>query len=162
MFTPGSASTPSKAGFSPETDFQHDTLTNDGFWPDVNLADFQQNRSIPVDIPADLIKGALLAAVNEVNDALKVVRNRHQAQGVLSAKDVKGPAFGDINALCAQYQKAVFARAKADLMGEFTSLSHKGQFPNQEGRETRDTLLAEASVVMRNIKGRKRVGVHLL
>lgn len=162
MFTPGSASTPDKAGFSPETDFQHDILTNDGFWPDVNLADFQRNRSIPVDIPADLIRGALLAAVNEVNGALKEVRARHQAQGAVSAKDVKGPSFGSTNALIAQYQKAVFARAKADLMGEFISVSHKGQFPNQEGRDTRDTLLAEASVVMRNIKGRRRVGVHLI
>lgn len=162
MFRPGSASTPINVGFSPETDFQRDTLTNDGFWPDLNLADFQKSRTIPVDIPSALIRNALLSAVVEVNAALTDAQAAHQSSGFSQAVDVPGPRFADKNALCAQYEKAVFARAKADLMGEFVALGHKGEFSNQDGNETRETLLAEAAFVLRSLQGAPRVGVLIV
>ncbi|EFB7123980.1 head completion/stabilization protein, partial [Escherichia coli] len=89
-------------------------LKNDGFWPDLVMADFRRSRTIPLDIPASLAEQALLSAVFEVNTALTGVKSRYVVQGIAQAADVEGPQLNGESALCAQYKKAVFARAKAD------------------------------------------------
>lgn len=98
-------------------DYQDEPLTNNGFWPDLNLKDFQAQRSLPADIDADTISQALLAAVAEVNAELENVEASWKAKGHMLAADVPGVKMGGLNSLCAQYMKAVFARAKADLLG---------------------------------------------
>ena len=64
-----------------------------------------------------------------------------------------------LNGLCAQYTKAVFARGKADLLGEFATIGRRDSHPGQESAETRAGLLTEASVVIRRMKGLKRATV---
>ncbi|EPU3107077.1 head completion/stabilization protein, partial [Salmonella enterica subsp. enterica serovar Schwarzengrund] len=39
-------------------DYQDEPLANNGFWPDLNLKDFQVQRSLPPDIDADTISQA--------------------------------------------------------------------------------------------------------
>ncbi|HIB7077678.1 TPA: head completion/stabilization protein, partial [Escherichia coli] len=56
----------------------------------------------------------------------------------------------------------VYARAKADLMGEFATIGRRETYPGQESEDTRATLLAEASLVMRNMLGHRRAGVHII
>lgn len=140
-------------------DYQDVPLTNNGFWPDLNLKDFQAQRSLPPDIEADTIAQALIAAVTEVNAELASVEAKHKGQGHAAAADVPGVEMAGINGLCAQYIKAVFARAKADLLGEFATVGRRETHPGQESAETRAGLLAEASVVIRRMKGLKRVTV---
>ncbi|EGR8449671.1 TPA: head completion/stabilization protein, partial [Escherichia coli] len=78
------------------------------------------------------------------------------------AADVPGARMGDETQLVAQYKKAVYARAKADLMGEFATIGRRETYPGQESEDTRATLLAEASLVMRNMLGHRRAGVHII
>jgi hypothetical protein len=143
-------------------DYQDEVLANNGFWPDLNLMDFQAQRSLPADIDADTITQSLLATVMEVNAELQSVESRWKAQGYESASDVPGVTMGDVNGLCAQYIKAVFARAKADLMGEFAAIGRRETHPGQESTETRAGLLTESSVVIRRMKGLKRVTVKMV
>lgn len=140
-------------------DYQDAPLENEGFWPDLNLKDFQAQRAIPADIDADTVAQAVLAAVAEVNAELEKVEARWKAKGVMSAADAPGARMGTLNSLCAQYIKAVFARAKADLMGEFATVGRRDSHPGQESTETRAGLLTEASVVIRRMKGLKRATV---
>ncbi|VEA74641.1 putative phage gene [Salmonella enterica subsp. arizonae] len=114
-----------KPGYSKDqdTDAATGVLKNDGFWPDLVLADFRRSRTIPLDIPASLAEQALLSAVFEVNAALAGVKTRYTMQGISQAADVEGPQLNGKSALCAQYEKSVFARAKADLLGEFTAVN---------------------------------------
>lgn len=141
-------------------DYQDVALTNDGFWPDLNLADFQAQRALPPDMDASTIASALLAAVMEVNADLSPVAIKHQAAGHLQAADVPGPVMDSVNGLCAQYTKAVFARAKADLLGEMATIGRRESHPGQESEETRAGLLAESSVTIRHMKGLKRATVR--
>ncbi|HED3853632.1 TPA: head completion/stabilization protein [Enterobacter soli] len=141
-------------------DYQNAALTNNGFWPDLNLADFQAQRAIPPDMDANTVSGALLAAVMEVNADLGKVEAKHRAAGHETAEAVPGPKIEGKNGLCAQYTKAVFARAKADLLGEFATIGRRETHPGQESTETRDGLLAESSVTIRHMKGLKRVSVR--
>jgi len=140
-------------------DYQDEPLTNDGFWPDMNLADFQKQRSIPADIDAGTVAEALLTATAEVNGLLIGVQEKHRASGHSTAAAVPGVMMSGRNQLTAQYKKAVFARAKADLLGEFASVGRRESHPGQESDETRNGLLAESSVVIRLIKGLKRATV---
>lgn len=141
-------------------EYQDSELTNNGFWPDLNLRDFQSQRALPPDMDASITAQALLAAVAEVNADLEKVEARHRAGGFETAAAVPGPVMNGQNGLCAQYMKAVFARAKADLLGEFATIGRRESHPGQESEETRNGLLAESSVTIRHMKGLKRATVR--
>lgn len=149
-------------GFSGKPIDYHDTPINNGdpFWPELNLKEFQQSRTIPPDLPADIAGCAVLAAIAEINGDLAIVVSRYQAQGYHRASDVPGASMGTENQLTAQYKKAVYARAKADLLGEFQTIGRRSSHPGQESTDSRETLLAEAATVLRNLHGFRRAGVY--
>lgn len=143
-----------------DSGYKKELITNDGFWPDVDLYDFQKSRSLPTDIDADFLADALIATMTEINGELQSVKTKHQANGFATAQDVPGVSRKEQSALCAQYRKAVFARAKADLLGEYSSIVSRAPNPQQESPELRSRLLAESSLVIRNMKGLKRATVR--
>lgn len=56
----------------------------------------------------------------------------------------------------------MFARAKADLLGEYATLFSGAPHAGQENPNTRSRLQAEAATVLRNMKGVRRATVRLL
>ncbi|AVY99403.1 head completion protein [Lelliottia sp. WB101] len=149
--------------FRPGNDgYQQATLTNDGFWPDLELEDFQRARSIPPDISHHTVSQAMLTAVGEINESLEAFAASKQRAGYQTAAAVPGPSMKGESVLLARYKKAVYARAKADLMGEFAAISRREENTNQDAPQTKASLLAEAAVALRGIKGLGRVGVHLI
>ncbi|WP_410742720.1 head completion/stabilization protein [Citrobacter koseri] len=143
-------------------DFDDAILTNDGFWPDLSVKDFQSQRTIPADIDAATIRQALLTAAGEINDDLVKVAAKYQGDGHTSAGAVPWVEIDGENLLCARYRKAVYARAKADLMGEFASIGRRESHPGQESDETRSSLIAESTLTVRRIKGLKRITVAMI
>ncbi|EPL4151281.1 MULTISPECIES: head completion/stabilization protein [Klebsiella pneumoniae complex] len=143
-------------------DFDDARLTNDGFWPDLSVKDFQSQRTIPADIDAATIRQALLTAAGEINDDLVNVADRYQDEGYASAGEVPGIEIDGENLLCARYCKAVYARAKADLMGEFATIGRRESHPGQESDETRSSLIAESTLAVRRIKGLRRITVAMI
>lgn len=142
--------------------YQAATLQNTEFWPDLELEDFQRQRSIPPDINHETVAGALLTAVSEINASLLAFVSKQQRAGYATAAAVPGAKIEGVNELTALYIRAVHARAKADLMGEFAAISRQKENTNQDAPQTKASLLAEAAVAIRLIKGLKRVGVHLI
>lgn len=152
-------------GFSGKSlDYQDVTIANTAvpFWPDLNLGEFQKQRAIPPHMDGATAVQALLAAVGEVNKSLAGYVEQQQAKGYDAALDVPGATVDGENQLTAQYKKAVYARTKADLLGEFASIGRRETHPGQESNETRESLIAESTLVIRNIKGKSRVGVSLI
>ncbi|BBG59476.1 head completion/stabilization protein [Providencia rustigianii] len=145
-----------------DLNYQSVEITNDSFWPDINLEDFQKQRKIPIDLDSELLTDALLASIAEINLSLESLKSRYISKGYGAANDVPGAKANGQNALCAQYKKALYARAKADLIGEFNSVSSRAPNPKQENPETKNSLLAEAAFVIRNMKGLKRVTVAMI
>lgn len=144
-------------------DYQDQPITNGvAFWPDLNLAEFQQLRKIPADLPAKTAGIAVLTAIAEVNHTCKDVVTYWTAKRHAQAADVPGAKMDDENQLTAQYKTAVYARAKADLMGELATIGRRDSHPGQESNESRTSLLAEAAIVIRNMLQLPRVGVHLI
>lgn len=143
--------------------YQTEAITNGvAFWPDLNLGEFQKSRTLPADLPPDTAALAVLAAIGEVNDTLADVVSHWAGKGYDQAIDVPGAKMGTENQLTAQYKKAVYARAKADLLGEFATIGRRESHPGQESTDSRTNLLAEAAYVMRNMLKLPRVGVHLI
>jgi len=146
-----------------ETDYQKKTIINDGFWPDLELSDFQKQRSLPPDIDAGTQLQALLVATTEVNRQLQSVADRHMASGLKKAADVPGVHCQDgDNALVAQYRVAVYSCAKAELLSEFSALGRRTALPGAESSETRYGLLTESAQAVRSILGLGRATVSLL
>lgn len=143
-------------------DYDDASVLNDGFWPDLSVGDFQSQRTIPADIDAGTVRQALLTAAGEINDDLASVAEKYRAQGYDTAASVPGLSVDGETLLCARYKKAVFARAKGDLMGEFASTGRRESHPGQESDDTRNSLIAESTLAVRRIKGLKRVTVGLI
>jgi hypothetical protein len=145
-----------------EIDYQEIIIQNDGFWPDINIADFQKSRSITAAISADLIRDALLTAISEVNISLERFKTKHVASGVSAINDIKGINSDGINSVTALYKKAVYSRAKSDLIGEFVAISNVKQQIDANQNEMESKLLAEGTRAIRTILGYRRSSVELI
>ncbi|WP_429134263.1 head completion/stabilization protein [Aeromonas hydrophila] len=148
-----------------QIDYSDSTITNDGFWPDVVVAHFEQARATPAELDAQTIQAALLAAVEEINLQLEQAKHAFQAKGYQCAGDVPGPSIKDgHNAVSAQYLAAVFARAKAALIPEFASVTERATANNQAERAPSlyAQLLAESQQLVRSIKGKRRASAALI
>lgn len=132
-----------------EIDYQNIIIQNDGFWPNVDIADFQRSRSIPASISVDLVRDALLTAMSEVNISLERFKSKHGDESINE----------NITAL---YKKAIYSRAKSDLIGEFVTISNTKQQIDTNQNEMEKKLLAEGTRAIRTILGYRRSSVELL
>lgn len=155
--------------------YQQAIIQNDGFWPDIDAGDFEKSRSIPAVTSHETVLTALLCAVTEINTELAARREYWQEQGYTRAADIPGytvlqpePRNTDAqpermqNHITALYTKAVYARAKADLLPESASVGRREAQPSSEASENRRTLLAEAAMAVRALLGRPRASIALI
>lgn len=132
-----------------EIDYQNIIIQNDGFWPNVDIADFQRSRSIPASINVDLVRDALLTAMSEVNISLERFKTIHVGKNINEY-------------ITALYKKAIYSRAKADLIGEFVAISNTKQQIDTNQNEMEKKLLAEGTRAIRTILGYRRSSVDLI
>ncbi|KHA56839.1 head protein [Aeromonas hydrophila] len=149
-----------------EITYSDTVVTNNGFWPDVSAADFEQRRNTPAEQDPGAIAAALLVAVTEINDQLATFQATQQAKGYPSAAEVPGyPSIeGGTNGLLELYLCAVFARAKAQLLPEFATVTERdaGKDLAERSQDARQQLLAESQFAIRAIKGKRRTGAVLI
>lgn len=142
--------------------YQDRVITNVEFWPDINAGEFEERRQIPASIANATVVAALLATISSVNRDLDAWVDIQCSKGYRTAADVPGPSCDGVNALTESYKKAVFARAKADLLPEFAAVGRRESHPGAESQETADGLRTEAVQVIRQILGYSRASVKLL
>lgn len=141
------------------------TITNEGFWPDISVGDFERSDALPADMDAAATGAALLAAIGEINLQLKAYREMQEAKGYSSSRDVPGARMvNGENALTTNYIAAVYARAKAALLPQFATVTERDARKDLAERSVslRDQLMATSQQLVRVIKGKRRVGVALL
>lgn len=148
-----------------QTAYQDTVITNNGFWPDINAGDFEKRRGVPVDLDKESIAYSVASAIAQINIELENKRIVYQGAGFTTANEVPGqPKVKDKNLLVILYEKAVFARAKSELLPEYATQQTKEAGENVASRqaEIRDQLLAESQQHIRAIQGESRCGVSLL
>lgn len=146
-------------------DYQDTEITNDGFWPNINAGDFEKRRGIPAAQDSERVAIALVNATSEINDQLEKQKAKFIKLGHATANDI--PAFPKLNGknkVLYQYESAVFARAKADLLPDIATVhtKDKGDHLAERSDETKQELLAESQRIVRNIKGLNRSSVELI
>lgn len=145
-----------------DTEYSAKVIENDGFWGNIAVADFQRQRAIPLQIPSELTETALIYAMHSVIAELTSVEESYHSQGIFSAADagkIKTNGKSNIKIL---FEKAVFARAKSELLPEFATLSARELHEKRDIVSESKELLAECVMAIRLLKGKKRGSVHLI
>lgn len=137
-------------------------ISNDGFWPDLDLSDFMIERSMSPNINQQLIRDALVSAVVEINLTLEQYKKTQISNGVNTASKCGVVSVDGISSTVIIYKKAVFARAKADLVGEFVSIASRDDKLGESQKEMKAALLAESTREIRKLLGLRRCGVALI
>ena len=122
------------------------TITNDGFWPDLSVSEFQRLRKLPAELAGEVMAAALLNAATHTNSLLAQKTVHWQRLGITSANDIPGLQLSGSSWAVECYRHAVHARAKALLLPEFASVVQRSEANNayEQEREPRATLMAEA------------------
>ncbi|QNS14277.1 head completion/stabilization protein [Mannheimia bovis] len=144
------------------TEYDDITITNNGFWPDVNVQEFQKQRAIPFQIPVEMVRASLISAMQQVNLDLVEVEKKHLDSGIENAEQISASTVGGENYAQTLYKKAVFARAKHELLPEFNTLSARELHEKRQYVEEQKSLLAEATHAIRVLKGKNRGSVCLI
>ncbi|ARC92821.1 head protein [Vibrio coralliilyticus] len=145
--------------------YQDTTITNDGFWPDINAGDFERRRGTPPAQDDERIAYALVNAVSACNLELNSLKAKYQAEGIAKAADIQSlPMVDGKNNVVVHYEAAVFARAKADLLADFSTVHQKkeGDHLAERSVETKNELLAECSRIIRAMNGKTRATIGLI
>ncbi|MEE7625446.1 head completion/stabilization protein [Methylobacter sp. Wu8] len=128
-------------------------VTNDGFWPDLTLADLMNNYRIPSEYADGVIKTGLNMALINVNLKLASVKAQLVLDGYVSlaAYTTAHPeALNGKQVLEELYKHAVYARAKAGLLMQFAAINRRPQAENQakEGDDMETHWLDESQAAI--------------
>ena len=137
-------------------------IKNDRFWPDLDLSEFQVERAMSPNINDRLLRDAIVSAVVEINLTLEQYKNTQISKGINRASDCGVVSVDGTSSTVIIYKKAVFARAKADLIGEFVSIASRDDKLGESQKEMKATLLAESTREIRKLLGLRRCGVALI
>ncbi|WP_112075171.1 head completion/stabilization protein, partial [Haemophilus influenzae] len=119
-------------------------------------------RAIPLQIPVEMVKAALVAAMQGLDLDLADIAESYRKSAVNSVTEISTQWINGENYAETLYKKAVFARAKAELLPEFNTLSGREIHQNRDYVTEQKSLLAEATHAIRTLKGKKRGSVWLL
>ncbi|KFE50270.1 head completion/stabilization protein [Pseudomonas syringae] len=145
------------------TKFADQAIVNDGFWPELSVAEFQKAYRLPGEYLVELLAAELVTAMIEVNTDLAKRKAAWQAAGVSidvtnSAVRSEGYFRGEL------YRRAVYCRAKASLLTQFATVTRRESAENtgKELPERSETFLAFSQAAVRSLQGRGRITAALL
>jgi hypothetical protein len=128
-------------------------VANDGFWPNLTLADLMNNYRIPSEYADGVIQTGLNMALINVNLKLANIKAKLVLDGYasLAAYTTAHPeALNGKQVLEELYKHAVYARAKAGLLMQFASVNRRPQAENQakEGQDMETHWLDESQAAI--------------
>ncbi|MFW5487365.1 MAG: head completion/stabilization protein [Desulfovibrio sp.] len=143
-------------------------VKNDGFWPDLALADFQALYRLPRDYTDALLADHVGLAMLWANRQLEAWKAEKVVAGYATLADVpaalQGGSLGQDTASLLFYRRAVFCHAKALLLPQFATINRREAAKNEakESPEYRENFLASAEQAIADLLGHGRVDVELI
>lgn len=95
------------------------TLTNDGFFPDIDLPALRDAMRLDGTVTAERLRHAARDALLTVNDELAAWRARQRAAGAVTLADVPAPRIDGESAHVARYRRAVYHLTHADVTEKY-------------------------------------------
>ncbi|WP_122587142.1 head completion/stabilization protein [Pseudomonas viridiflava] len=146
------------------TTFVEQAIENDGFWPDLSVAEFQKGYRLPAEYLVEMLVDELTTAMIEVNSDLAKLKARWQASGVSNVESADTTVLPERTFQAATYKRAVYTRAKASLLPQFATVNRRESAENvgKELPERSETFLAFSQAAVRSLQGRGRITAALL
>lgn len=141
-----------------------DTIANDGWFPDVSMADTRNAMRIDGTITAPRLRAALQAAILHVNQQLSSLQDTQQALGFSSLAEAgAGATLDGQPRMVLLYQRAVMCTAKADLTERYRDFDADND--NSRARDSEpmiDEQRRNAQWAIRDMLGQRRTVVELI
>ena len=153
------------SGFSGKpTTFVEQAIENDGFWPNLSLAEFQKGYRLPAEYLVDMLATDLTTAMIEVNKDLAKRKAAWQSVGITSVESADPTVLQERTFHAATYKRAVYCRAKASLLTQFATVTRRESAENtgKELPERGETFLEFSQQAVRSLQGRGRITAVLL
>jgi hypothetical protein len=146
------------------TTFVEQAIENDGFWPDLSVAEFQKAYRLPGEFLVDMLVADLTTAMIEVNHDLAKRKSQWQGAGITSVESADPMVLQERTFHAATYKRAVYCRAKASLLSQFASVVRRESAENlgKEEPERKETFLEFSQQAVRSLQGRGRITAVLL
>jgi hypothetical protein len=147
-----------------ETQRSQDAIANDAWFVAVNLFEFCNLFSISKTFNNDLLIEKLIYACDEVNQSLKDYALEQQAKGFNSLEQVPAPQIGGKHVKVTHYKRAVYAKAKAELIKDKIHMDRKPDAENSAGQAVQlsENYERMASKAIAYIQGVPAIGVHII
>ncbi|UFI44871.1 head completion/stabilization protein [Pseudomonas savastanoi] len=146
------------------TTFVEQAIENDGFWPNLSVAEFQKGYRLPAEYLVEMLAADLTTAMVEVNTDLAKLKARWQGAGVSNVESADTTVLPERTFQAATYKRAVYSRAKASLLTQFATVNRRESAENvgKELPERSETFLAFSQAAVRSLQGRGRITAALL
>lgn len=146
------------------TTFVEQAIKNDGFWPDLSVAEFQKGYRLPAEYLVDMLAAELTTAMTEVNRDLTKRKGQWQNVGVTTVESADTTVLPERTFHAATYKRAVYCRAKASLLTQFATVTRRESAENtgKELPERSETFLEFSQQAVRSLQGRGRITAVLL
>ncbi|OLU22468.1 head completion/stabilization protein [Pseudomonas sp. PA15(2017)] len=143
--------------------FQH-LITNDGFWPDIDIADLRDAQRINSNVTDARLETAVVNAMVTANRELVARKLRYQAQGHTSLEAVPADQIGERSILAILYQRAIYSATSAELAERYRSFdaTNSGAAKAEEETPTIDDYRRDSRFALRDLLGVSRTTVELL
>jgi len=146
------------------TTFVEQAIENDGFWPDLSVAEFQKGYRLPAEYLVDMLAAELTTAMTEVNRDLAKRKSDWQNVGITTVKSADPMVLPERTFQAATYKRAVYCRAKASLLTQFATVTRRESAENtgKELPERGEAFLEFSQQAVRSLQGRGRITAALL
>lgn len=144
---------------APET-----TVTNDGFFPDIEPAAIRDAARIPGSITAGRLRAAILGAIMTAGNDLARFADDCQAAGYATLADLPAPKLDGQSVQLTRYARVIALLTKAELIERHRDFDTTGAGDRKaEDLETSLTdLRSDATASIRDMLGRGRTVVDLI
>ena len=140
------------------------TIENNGFWPDLSVAEFQKAYRLPGEYVIELLVTQLNMAMSEVNDDLRRLMVSWQGLGVTNLATANPQVLPERAHQVNLYKRAVYCRAKGKALTDFATVTRRESAENtgKEAPERGETYLEFSQQAVRALQGRSRITAVLL
>lgn len=140
------------------------TIENNGFWPDLSLAEYQKAYRLPGEYLSEVLVTQLELAMAEVNKDLSKLATSWQGLGITEVATADPMLLEERAFKVKLYKRAVYCRAKATALTDFATITRRDVAENtgKEAPERIDTFLAFSQGAVRALQGRSRMTAVLL
>ncbi|MDR0182399.1 head completion/stabilization protein [Lysobacter arvi] len=143
---------------------QDQVVRNDGWFPDVSLADVRAATRLDNTITDLRLRESVAAAIIEINDELADWAAAKQALGIARLEHADGAAAGGDLRSAVLYRRAVYSLVQADLREQYRDFdsTNSGQRRASEQTESADEARRNARWATAALLGRRHTTVDLI